>query len=159
MSQEQLLIPDEEMTNIAEQAAQAAASYARLLRAHPTPTTRVQLVGSDPDQEATAISVPSEVIGLLIRILDHLSDGDAVAVVPHHAELTTQQAADMLGVSRPYFIEKVLEAERIPFRRVGNRRKIRVKDLIAYRDEDYRRRRQVADELTTLNQEIGSYSE
>ena len=78
----------------------APAALAEFLRRHPTPTTRVELVADD-GTEPTTITVPAEALKLFIEILDHLSNGVGVSVVPANAELTTQQAADMLGVSRP----------------------------------------------------------
>ena len=75
---------------------------------------------------------------------------------PDSAELTTQQAAEVLNVSRPYLI-KLLEAEQIPFRRVGTHRRVRFRDLRLYKSQDDLKRRQAADELTQLSQELGLY--
>ena len=96
----------------------------------PTPSGRVALVS--PDAPTTAIELPAEVHRLLIDILGHLADGDAVTVAPIHAEVTTQQAADLLNVSRPHLI-KLLEQEALPFHRVGNRRKLALRDVLAFR--------------------------
>ena len=102
------------------------------------------------------ITVPAEALKLFIEVLDHLSDGVGVSVVPANAELTTQQAADMLGVSRPYLIERVLQPEGpVPFRTVGRHRRIRFSDLDIYRRQDEARRKQAADELTRIALELG----
>jgi excisionase family DNA binding protein len=102
------------------------------------------------------ITVPAEALKLFIEVLDHLSDGVGVSVVPANAELTTQQAADMLGVSRPYLIERVLQPEGpVPFRTVGRHRRIRLSDLDTYRRQDQARRRETADELTRISVELG----
>ena len=77
-----------------------------------------------------------------------------MSVVPANAELTTQQAADLLNVSRPFLIG-LLDAREIDYRLVGKHRRIRAESLLAYIRADDQRRRQVADDLTALNQEMG----
>lgn len=136
-----------------EQAADAVEQLTKFLRAHPTPATHVQLVPEDPD-EATRIVVPSVAFGFFVDVLAELANGNAVTVAPVHAELTTQQAADILNVSRPYLV-KLLDERAIPYRRVGNRRKVLLDDLLDYKRRDEAMRREIADELTQEAQEIG----
>jgi excisionase family DNA binding protein len=95
-----------------------------------------------------------EVFRLFVEILDELARGHAVTVVPGGKELTTQQAADMLNVSRPYVIQ-LLEDGRMPFRRVGTRRRIRFEDLVKFQRKDDAQRRKVADALTKEAEELG----
>ena len=146
-------LPDEEAATAASEALEGLIDF---LRSHPTPSARVALV-SDRDERAEVV-VPTEVFRLLIGMLEHLSQGDAVTVAPIHAELTTQQAADLLNVSRPHLI-KLLDEERIPFRRVGNRRKLRLVDVLAYRRADEERRLAALDELTREAEDMGLYDE
>jgi excisionase family DNA binding protein len=87
------------------------------------------------------LKVPREAAELLARVLAHMAAGEGVTVLPSHAELTTQQAADILNVSRPYLI-KLLECGAIQYRLVGKHRRIPLESLIAYkRDDDVKRRR------------------
>jgi excisionase family DNA binding protein len=76
------------------------------------------------------------------------------ALLPVHAEVSTQQAADLLKVSRPFLIG-LLEARKIPCRLVGQHRRVRLDDLLAYKHKDDVDRRRVADHLTADAQELG----
>lgn len=145
-----LSVPDD---SVAEQAASAVAALSEFLRAHPTPSARVRIVPDDADAE-TPIVVPAEAFRLFIEILAELANGNAVTVAPVHAELTTQQAADLLNVSRPYLIG-LLEDGHIPFRRVGNRRKVLLADVLDYRRRDDQDRDEILRQLTAEAEEHG----
>lgn len=145
-----LELPDKQA---AEQAADAVEQLTAFLRAHPTPTTHVQLV-NEGTEAVTRIVVPSVAFGFFVDVLDEVANGNAVTVVPVHAELTSQQAADLLNVSRPFLI-KLLDERAIPYRRVGNRRKILLVDLLDYKRRDETMRRDIADELTREAEHIG----
>jgi len=133
----------------------APATLADFLRRHPTPTHRVHLV-EDDSGEAITITVPSEALKMFIEILDHLRDGAGVSVVPANSELTTQQAADLLGVSRPYLINRILAPSGpLPFRTVGRHRRIRFSDLDSYRRQDELRRKAAADTVSKLAIDAG----
>jgi len=118
---------------------------------HPEQTT-VRLVVDDGAGEVLA--VPRAALDLLARILAYMAAGQGVSVVPSHAELTTQQAADLLNVSRPFLIG-LLEAGEIEHRKVGKHRRVTASSLLDYLRADDQRRRQAADELTTLTQQMG----
>lgn len=110
-------------------------------------TVRVRADGED------AI-VPKEAFELLLEILGQMANGNAVTIVPVQAELTTQQAADFLNVSRPYLIE-LLQAEAIPYRKVGTHRRIRFEDLLAFKQADEKKRQAVLAQLAAEAQAHG----
>lgn len=93
--------------------------------------TLVQLRAVEDGTEAI-VNLPKAALDLLVDMLSQLASGHAVTIVPVHAELTTQQAADLLNVSRPFLIS-LLESGKISYHRVGNHRRIRFQDLMDYR--------------------------
>ncbi|MER6628987.1 excisionase family DNA-binding protein [Streptomyces sp. NPDC000987] len=98
--------------------------------------------------------LPRPAAEMFAVMLAALASGKGVQVMPVDAELTTQQAADVLNVSRPYLIG-LLDEDKIPYRRVGRHRRIRVEDLMRYKREDDQRRHDAAGELAQLGQELG----
>jgi excisionase family DNA binding protein len=113
----------------------------------------LRIEGGKPKDETIPIPMPA--LRLLSRILSEMGKGIAVTIVSTHAELTTQQAADLLKVSRPYLIG-LLEQGKIPFRLVGNHRRVRLHDLMAYKRRDDGARRKIADALSADAQELGT---
>lgn len=102
---------------------------------------RLSLGGADGEVE-----VPGLVLSALARVLDSFAHGEGVTLVPSHAELTTQQAADALNVSRPFLIG-LLDAGQITYRTVGTHRRVMAASLVRYLREDEARRTMAADEL------------
>jgi len=136
-----------------EAAVEAVEHVKNYLARHPSEDEMIRLVvddGAEPD----VLEVPRGAVELLARILAHLAAGQGVSVVPSNAELTTQQAADMANVSRPFLIG-LLEAGEIEYRKVGKHRRVRASSLMDYLRHDDTKRRDAADELTALTQEIG----
>jgi excisionase family DNA binding protein len=115
---------------------------------------QVRLVVDDADREEV-LTVPRGAVELLAGILEHMAEGEGVSVIPAHAELTTQQAADILNVSRPFLIG-LLESGEIEYRKVGRHRRVRAESLHSYLRDDDRRRGEAADELSALTQEMGT---
>lgn len=98
--------------------------------------------------------VPRAGAAMLAQVMSMLEMGQGVALVPSDAQLTTQQAADMLNVSRPYLIG-LLESGRIEFTKVGRHRRIPFRALHEYKRRADQRSRAAADELSQLGQELG----
>jgi excisionase family DNA binding protein len=86
-----------------------------------------------------AMKLPDAVYDLLLQILSVMEEGKAISIVPVTQDLTTQQAAELLGVSRPFFV-KVLEKGHLPYHLTGTHRRVYLKDLLAYkqhRDQEW----------------------
>jgi excisionase family DNA binding protein len=104
-----------------------------------------------PDGEAREL--PPSVTRGLFAVLGTLAQGDAVAVVPADNELTTQEAADLLGVSRPYLV-KLIDQGKLPCRWVGSHRRLRVEDVLAYRRVRQINRREAMNELVAESERL-----
>lgn len=105
-------------------------------------------------KDAATVELPVSAVRLLLDILEQMARGNAVTLMPVHAELTTQQAADLLNVSRTHFVQ-LLDKQKIAHRKVGTHRRVRAEDVLAYRRETEHARRKALDELTELDQTLG----
>jgi excisionase family DNA binding protein len=140
--------PTEADTRLAEESSRR---LARLLgKRHRTLRLSVQ---ADDDVEQS-VAIPVAAFRLLADILTQMAQGNAVTLMPIHAELTTQQAADLLNVSRPFLI-RLIEDGRIPFRKVGTHRRIRFDDLMAYKQKVDQGRLKALEELAAEAQKHG----
>ncbi len=99
------------------------------------------------------IDVPAAAARLLARILTEMANGNALKVVAIQTELFTEQAADLISVPHDYFV-KLLDRGEIPFCTVGKRRRVRFKDLMAYKKQNDHKRLQILDELAAQAQEL-----
>jgi excisionase family DNA binding protein len=114
----------------------------------------IRLQTPDAPDSSVGIPLPEAAARLLGRVLAELAEGNAVTLVPVPEELTTQQAADLLNVSRPFLVG-LLDTGQISSRKVGKHRRVLRADLLAYKASVYSARRAVLDELTAEAQELG----
>ena len=114
-------------------------------------TIQVKIVKEDGNEQDVVI--PATTFHLLVDILSQMAQGNAVSIVPIHSELTTQEAADILNVSRPFLI-KLIESKEIPCRKVGRHRRIRFADLMEYKQKTDSQRTKALDELAAQAQEL-----
>jgi excisionase family DNA binding protein len=108
------------------------------------------------DEHGNRLELPRPIYELLVRVASAMQEGKVISLVPETQELTTQAAADLLGVSRPHLI-KLLETGRISFHKVGAHRRIRLKDLIAFQQARDQDRRKSLDDVARKAQEAGLY--
>ncbi len=126
----------------------------RILAAHLAPAgSNQKLKVVEDDGTEQDVTIPAAAYHLLVDVLSQMAQGNAVTLIPIHAELSTQEAADILNVSRP-FVVKLIESGEIPCSRVGRHRRIRFADLMRYKQEIDERRMQALDELAQQAQEL-----
>ncbi|MFT5917077.1 MAG: excisionase family DNA binding protein [Flammeovirgaceae bacterium] len=99
------------------------------------------------------ITVPKKALQLLFSIIQNMAEGQPVSLVPSNTELSTQQAADMLHVSRPHFV-KLLEKGEMPFKKIGSHRRVLLKDLVAYETKLVAEREKQLDFLSKQAQDL-----
>jgi len=101
-------------------------------------------------------SVPAAAVQVLTEALMQMAQGHPVTLIPLQAELSTQQAAELIGVSRPYFV-KLLERGHIPFRKVGEQRRVRYQDVLRYIEEYQQHALAAIAEMTAETDALGLY--
>ena len=109
------------------------------------------------DSAGRRVELPASVFRVLVDVVQALARGQSVAVLHYDEELTTQQAADLLQVSRPYLV-RLLEEGQIPYHQVGTHRRIYLRDLLAYKEQRDRRRASLR-ELRRASEALGLYDE
>ena len=108
----------------------------------------------DKEDKPHTLVLQTSALRLLVDILGELAIGNAVKVVPVHAELTSQEAADLLNVSRPHLV-KMLEEGAIPFTKTGRHRRIRFSDLMAFKQRRDEESQEAMEALAQQAQELG----
>jgi len=141
-------LPTPQDIALAKESSRALAKYAD--------QDRVTLKITGEDGQSEDIILPGHIMAMLLKISTEMSQGKAISLIPINAELTTQEAANMMNVSRPHLV-KLLEQEALSFHKVGTHRRIYLKDLLAYMEDNDKARRQSLDDLAALSQELGLY--
>ena len=113
---------------------------------------RVQLSLRASNGEADDLILPGHVLQILLDVLAEMANGNAISLMPLHQELSTQEAANLLNVSRPFLVG-LLEQNRIPFRKVGVHRRVLLRDVLAYKEQIDAERHKALDELSALSQQ------
>ncbi|MDG4833599.1 helix-turn-helix domain-containing protein [Solwaraspora sp. WMMD1047] len=122
-------------------------------RGQDVPEARAKLLSADG---SSAIELPDGLHAVLVKALEALASGYAITIAPHHTTLTSQQAADMLGVSRPT-LTKLLDDGKIPFERPNSHRRIKLADLLRYQERRRGERQEILQELTNEAMDLGLY--
>jgi len=104
--------------------------------------------------DGSELTLPKSVTSLLVSVLTEMANGNAVTLIPVHAELTTQEAANLLNISRPHLV-RLLESGKIPYHMTGTHRRVLFTDLQAYKARFEKARREALDELASQAQELG----
>jgi excisionase family DNA binding protein len=102
------------------------------------------------------VPIPASAFFVLKQATAILSRGNAVTLVPWGKQLTTQQAADLLNISRQYLI-RILDEGKIAYSKVGTHRRLRIEDVLYYKETRDRERKNTLQELTSLSEELGGY--
>lgn len=107
----------------------------------------------DDQGSVCPVRIPTSALRLLLEVLTEIGQGNAVSIIPIHAELTTQEAADVLNVSRPFLVQ-LLEKGDIPFHKTGTHRRVRYQDVMDYKNSIDGERRKALAELAAQAQEL-----
>lgn len=139
----------------AEQQAEMAELFralAGMVRPPKRRAPKCQLVGPKGER----IALPESLFYVLERVAEVLARGDSITLVPVGREVTTQQAADLLNVSRQYLV-RLLDEKRIPFRKTGKHRRLRIEDVLAFKQARDKDRRAGLRELSQMTEAFGGY--
>jgi excisionase family DNA binding protein len=143
----QPVIATDEEVRLAREASEA-------LEAHDAARQGLRVQVPEAGGKMRTLDLPAAAASLLREMLREMGAGHAVTLVPVEAEITTQQAAELLNVSRPYVVG-LIDKGVLPARLVGNQRRLPLKDVLAYKAELHAKRLEVLEELSALDQELG----
>lgn len=113
---------------------------------------RVQMSLRGSNGDSDELVLPGAVLQILLKALSEMGQGNAISLIPHRQEVSTQAAAELLNVSRPYLV-KILEEDKIPFRKVGAHRRVLLTDILGYKAAIDKDRLETLDALAELSQE------
>lgn len=148
--------PNHALMTPTEAEAKVAVESSRTLAAHVGAADKSLKLTVKNGKGHEELVLPPVALRLLLDLLTELGQGNSVALDTVQPELTTQQAADLLNVSRPFLV-KILDEGVIPSRKIGTHRRVLREDVLAYRREVDRKRQEALDELSALDQELGLY--
>lgn len=145
-----LNLPDPHESELAQRGQRELAAYLSTK----LQTQRISIV--DEDDKTHTIELPTSAMTMLMEILGELAAGNAVQIVPVHAELTTQEAANILNVSRPHMV-KLLEEGKLPFHKIGRHRRVLFADLMEYKKRRENESLNAMQALADQAQDTGMY--
>ncbi len=140
-------LPTAEEVAVARESGRALSVYLQT-RAE---TQQIEIV--DDKGTSHPVQVPVSALRLLVDVLTEIGEGNAVSIIPIHAELTTQEAADVLNVSRPFLVQ-LLEGGDIPFHKTGTHRRVRYQDVVTYKEQIDAKRAEALNALTEQAQAL-----
>ena len=139
-------VPSKKDTSLAAQSSRILATDVKSTQ---NPSIQILIDGKSKE----SVTLPASALRLLVDILVQMAEGNAVSVIPIRAELTTQEAAELLNVSRPHLVSLV-ESNEIPYRKVGSHRRILAKDVLAYKAKIDEERLKTLAELSEQAQKL-----
>ncbi|WP_222889224.1 helix-turn-helix domain-containing protein [Enterobacter sp. C2] len=145
-----LNLPDPHESELAQRGQRELAAYLSTK----LQTQRISIVGED--DKTHIIELPTSAMTMLVEVLGELAAGNAVQIVPVHAELTTQEAANILNVSRPHMV-KLLEKGNLPFHKIGRHRRVLFADLMEYKKRRENESLNAMQALADQAQDTGMY--
>jgi len=143
-----VVFPDARQTNAAAESSRQIETFLASKGEH----QRIVLV--DETQQRVVAELPTFALRLLRDILRELGSGNTVRLVAIHSELTTQEGADILNVSRPHLV-KLLEAGQLPHTKTGSHRRIKLADVMAYKEQRDQSSYEAINELVSQAQKLG----